>query len=116
MPRPTPAQFAYGSVTVVCSTLAMLLLSRAPSGPGVAVIAVVALVLGVLVAVTAPRASFVRRTRAGAGSAKSQRAAAHTVASASSRVHARHDVAAAHGSPLRAQRSAHRVAEPSLRP
>jgi Na+/melibiose symporter-like transporter len=52
MPRPTPAQFVYGSVTVVLSTLAMLLLSGASSGPSVVVIVVAGLALGVLVAVT----------------------------------------------------------------
>ncbi|PZH06960.1 hypothetical protein C1I97_17500 [Streptomyces sp. NTH33] len=54
MPRPTAAQLAYGSCTVIFSTLAMLLLSRTSSGPGVAVIAVSALALGLLVAMTAP--------------------------------------------------------------
>jgi hypothetical protein len=54
MPRPTAAQFAYGSATVIFSTLAMLLLSRTSSGVGVAVIVLAALVLGVLVAVTVP--------------------------------------------------------------
>ncbi|MBB5935213.1 hypothetical protein [Streptomyces zagrosensis] len=54
MPRPTPAQFAYGSATVVLSTLAMLLLSEARSGMGVAVISVAGLALGLLVAVTVP--------------------------------------------------------------
>lgn len=50
MPRPTAAQFAYGTCTVIFSTLAMLLLSRTSSGPGVALIAVAALALGLLVA------------------------------------------------------------------
>jgi hypothetical protein len=54
MPRPTATQLAYGSCTVIFSTLAMLLLSRTSSGPGVAVIAVSALALGLLVAMTAP--------------------------------------------------------------
>lgn len=54
MPRPTPAQLAYGSATVVLSTTAMLLLSEARSGPAVALVAVVALALGTLVALTAP--------------------------------------------------------------
>ncbi|GAA2958178.1 hypothetical protein [Streptomyces enissocaesilis] len=54
MPRPTAAQFAYGSATVVFSTLAMLLLSRTASGIGAAVIALAALALGVLVALTVP--------------------------------------------------------------
>ncbi|MFF4471174.1 hypothetical protein ACFYZ3_16600 [Streptomyces sp. NPDC001599] len=60
MPRPTAAQFAYGSCTVIFSTLAMLLLSRTSSGPGVALIAVAALALGLLVAMTVPQP----RTRA----------------------------------------------------
>jgi hypothetical protein len=54
MPRPTVAQLAYGSCTVIFSTLAMLLLSRASSGAGIALIAVSALVLGLLVALTVP--------------------------------------------------------------
>jgi hypothetical protein len=52
MPRPTPVQFAYGSATVVFSTLAMLLLSQTSSGVGVAAITFAGLALGVLVAVT----------------------------------------------------------------
>ncbi|MCX4508799.1 MULTISPECIES: hypothetical protein [Streptomyces] len=54
MPRPTAAQLAYGSATVVISTVAMLLLSRTTTGIGVAVIGVAALALGLLVAVTVP--------------------------------------------------------------
>ncbi|MFH8606648.1 hypothetical protein ACH4D5_04050 [Streptomyces sp. NPDC018029] len=54
MPRPTTAQITYGSVTVVFSTLAMLLLSRTASGVGIAVIALAALGLGLLVAMTVP--------------------------------------------------------------
>ncbi|MGW7367628.1 hypothetical protein ACWGI8_30460 [Streptomyces sp. NPDC054841] len=54
MPRPTAAQLAYGSATVVVSTVAMLLLSRTTTGIGVAVIGVAALALGLLVAVTVP--------------------------------------------------------------
>lgn len=54
MPRPTAAQFSYGTVTVVFSTLAMLLMSRTSSGIAVAVIGTAALVLGLLVAVTVP--------------------------------------------------------------
>ncbi|MER5378256.1 MULTISPECIES: hypothetical protein [unclassified Streptomyces] len=54
MPRPTVAQLTYGSCTVVFSTLAMLLLSQTSSGPAVAVIAVAAVALGVLVAMTVP--------------------------------------------------------------
>ncbi|MFG3102926.1 hypothetical protein ACGFZL_20750 [Streptomyces sp. NPDC048182] len=62
MPRPTAAQYAYGSCTVLLSTLAMLLLSRTSSGPGVAVVAVAALGLGLLVAMTVPQPRA-RRTR-----------------------------------------------------
>ncbi|GAA4082107.1 hypothetical protein [Streptomyces shaanxiensis] len=54
MPRPTAAQLAYGSCTVIFSTLAMLLLSQTSSGAGIAVIAVSALLLGLLVALTVP--------------------------------------------------------------
>ncbi|WP_326760586.1 hypothetical protein OHB35_32040 [Streptomyces phaeochromogenes] len=54
MPRPTAAQLAYGSCTVIFSTLAMLLLSQTSSGLGVVVIALSALVLGLLVAMTVP--------------------------------------------------------------
>lgn len=54
MPRPTTAQLAYGSCTVILSTLAMLLLSQASSGVAIAVIAVSALALGLLVAMTVP--------------------------------------------------------------
>ncbi|MFE6755131.1 hypothetical protein ACFVDQ_16195 [Streptomyces sp. NPDC057684] len=54
MPRPTAAQLAYGSATVIFSTLAMLLLSQTGSGLGIAVIALAALGLGLLVALTVP--------------------------------------------------------------
>jgi len=54
MPRPTVAQLAYGSCTVILSTLAMLLLSQTSSGLGIAIIAVSALALGLLVAWTVP--------------------------------------------------------------
>ncbi|MEV5240539.1 hypothetical protein AB0K89_15780 [Streptomyces cinnamoneus] len=65
MPRPTPAQIAYGSATVVFSTLAMLLLSQAGSGIGVAVIALTALALGLAVAAAAGMRK--PRVRAAAG-------------------------------------------------
>ncbi|MFE1246526.1 hypothetical protein [Streptomyces sp. NPDC058735] len=55
MPRPTAAQLAYGSCTVIFSALAMLLLSGTSSGPAIAVVAVAALALGLLVAMTVPR-------------------------------------------------------------
>lgn len=65
MPRPTVAQLAYGSCTVVLSTLALLLLSRTSSVAGIALVAVAALALGLLVAVAVPlpgtRPAAVRR-------------------------------------------------------
>lgn len=64
MPRPTAAQLSYGSVTVVFSTLAMLLMSRTSSGIGVAVIGTAALALGLLVAVTVPLPKRSRTTAA----------------------------------------------------
>lgn len=54
MPRPTAAQLAYGSCTVILSTLAMLLLSQTSSGLGIAVVTLAALALGILVAMTVP--------------------------------------------------------------
>jgi len=54
MPRPTVAQFAYGSCAVILSTFALLLLSGTSSGAGVAAVAVVALALGLVVAVRVP--------------------------------------------------------------
>jgi hypothetical protein len=54
MPRPTAAQLAYGSCTVVLSALAMLLLSGATSAVGIAFVAVAALALGLLIALTVP--------------------------------------------------------------
>ncbi|MEV6953925.1 hypothetical protein [Streptomyces sp. NPDC051183] len=54
MPRPTAAQLAYGSATVIVSTIAMLLLSQTSTGLGVAVISAAALTLGLLVALTVP--------------------------------------------------------------
>jgi hypothetical protein len=106
MPRPTPAQLAYGSATVICSTLAMLLLSRAQSGPGVALIAVVALAVGVLVALTAPGLLTALRVRTNSRSG-ARAGAVRARTSSPSRIHARHDAAAA--------QAARRVAEPSLR-
>ncbi|MGK4909088.1 hypothetical protein [Streptomyces sp. PHES57] len=69
MPRPSPAQLAYGSVTVVCSTLAMLLLSQTRSGGWIVVIVCTALALGLFVAVTAPTAHANLRRRRAAGTA-----------------------------------------------
>ncbi|MDK0519727.1 hypothetical protein [Streptomyces sp. ML-6] len=63
MPHPTAAQFSYGSVTVVFSTLAMLLLSRTESGAGITVIGTAALALGLLVAMTVPNPSRAKTTK-----------------------------------------------------
>ncbi|MEZ3178341.1 hypothetical protein KYY02_06365 [Streptomyces pimonensis] len=65
MPRPTVAQLAYGSCTVVLSTFVMLLLSGASSSVGVALVAVSALALGLLVAMTVPRPGARRPVAAG---------------------------------------------------
>ncbi|MFI1397775.1 hypothetical protein [Streptomyces sp. NPDC020681] len=54
MPRPTAAQLAYGSATVVFSTLALLLFTRTTEGIGVAAIGVASMALGLLVAVAMP--------------------------------------------------------------
>ncbi|MFJ3585310.1 hypothetical protein ACIPPS_24215 [Streptomyces sp. NPDC090127] len=54
MPRPNAAPLAYGSATVVVSTVALLLLSRTTNTLGVVVICAVGLLLGVLVARTVP--------------------------------------------------------------
>ncbi|UYQ62350.1 hypothetical protein [Streptomyces peucetius] len=54
MPRPTAAQLAYGSATVVFSTVALLLLTRTTNGVAVAAIGIASLALGLLVAVTLP--------------------------------------------------------------
>ncbi|WP_405911149.1 hypothetical protein OG742_27490 [Streptomyces sp. NBC_00828] len=63
MPRPTAAQLAYGSCTVILSTLAMLLLSQTSSGPGIVAITLSALVLGLLVALTVPLPKPVRTVK-----------------------------------------------------
>lgn len=76
MSRPTAAQLAYGSATVVCSTVALLLLFPTASGPWVALVGVAALLLGLFVTLAAP----VRRARA--VSASTGRAPAPTPASA----------------------------------
>uniref|UniRef100_A0AAU2VW82 Secreted protein n=1 Tax=Streptomyces sp. NBC_00008 TaxID=2903610 RepID=A0AAU2VW82_9ACTN len=66
MQRPTAAQFSYGSVTVVFSTLAMLLLSRTSSDLGIAVVAAAGLALGLLVAVAVPAPTRRRTSPTGA--------------------------------------------------
>ncbi|MFB7369093.1 hypothetical protein ACFC0D_04555 [Streptomyces sp. NPDC056222] len=54
MPRPNAAQLAYGSATVVFSTVALLLLSRTTTALGIVVISAAGLLLGLLVTVTMP--------------------------------------------------------------
>lgn len=54
MPRPNAAQLAYGSATVVFSTVALLLLSRTTNALGIVVISAAGLLLGALVAMTMP--------------------------------------------------------------
>ncbi|MCM2575815.1 hypothetical protein [Streptomyces meridianus] len=65
MPRPTAAQLAYGTATVVLSTLAMLLLSAPGSATALTIVACAGLGLGLLVALTvpAPKATVVRQPR-----------------------------------------------------
>ncbi|MFE9459396.1 hypothetical protein [Streptomyces californicus] len=75
MPRPTAAQFAYGSATVVVTTLALLLLFRAQSVVAVAAAGAVALALGLLVALRLPAA---RPATTGDGAGASDRAADRT--------------------------------------
>lgn len=75
MPRPTIAQLAYGSLTVVLSTFAMLLLSDVRSGAGVAAITVAGLILGLIVAVTVslPAAARSRSAQAPSPAVPAQR-------------------------------------------
>ncbi|WP_078910484.1 hypothetical protein [Streptomyces sp. NRRL S-87] len=82
MPRPTAAQLAYGSATVIASTLAMLLLSQTSTGLGVAVISAAALLLGLLVALTVPlpRRAAHRSARESAATSAAGPAAARTAA------------------------------------
>ncbi|MEU9231347.1 hypothetical protein [Streptomyces subrutilus] len=84
MPRPTAAQLAYGTATVVVSTIAMLLLSRTSSGLWIAFIAAAALALGLLVAVTVPlpRRRGRHAARRGAGPAAAAAPAPAPAASA----------------------------------
>ncbi|MGX1131000.1 hypothetical protein RKD49_003190 [Streptomyces glaucescens] len=79
MRRPAAAQLAYGSCTVILSTLAMLLLSQTSSVVGISLIAAGALVLGLLVALTVP----VRAARTAPASPVARPAAQEPVAAAS---------------------------------
>jgi hypothetical protein len=73
MPRPTNAQVAYGSLTVVLFTIAMLLLTHARSTAAVAAVAAGGLVCGLLV-VAAGAAAQSRRAAAPAATARSSAA------------------------------------------
>ncbi|MFD4025654.1 hypothetical protein ACFWRV_19375 [Streptomyces sp. NPDC058576] len=106
MPRPTAAQFAYGSATVVVTTLALLLLFRTESGVGVAAVGTIALALGLLVALRLP----LPRHRAADGAGQS----ATDLASAAARTqHALEGIGARER--VTAGRSSARADEHSLR-
>ncbi|QNE77074.1 hypothetical protein F0344_22855 [Streptomyces finlayi] len=106
MPHPTAAQLSYGSVTVVFSTLAMLLLSGTSSLAGVAVVCTTALALGLLVAVTVPLPK-----RPGAS-----RTAGTATPSATARTHRALDAPSAKVPAARsAERATERVGQHSLR-
>ncbi|MFJ8773306.1 hypothetical protein [Streptomyces microflavus] len=105
MPRPTAAQLVYGSATVVCTTLALLLLSGTESGIGVALAATTALALGLLVAVCLPQPR--RTAHGGAAHQGAARAAAAPAHHALDGIGARERVPAA--------RSSQRAGEHSLR-
>ncbi|MET9951359.1 hypothetical protein ABZ135_07370 [Streptomyces sp. NPDC006339] len=69
MQRPNAAQLAYGSATVVLSTVALLLLSGTTTTLGIAAVCAAGLMLGVLVAVTMPVRARNVKTSVAAGSA-----------------------------------------------
>jgi hypothetical protein len=85
MPRPTAAQLAYGSATVVFSTLALLLLTRTTHGLGVAAIGVASMALGLVVAIAMPmsRAARGARTAKAAHTVHTNRAATDSLSAAS---------------------------------
>ncbi|MFJ9029260.1 hypothetical protein ACIRQP_12185 [Streptomyces sp. NPDC102274] len=99
MPRPTAAQLAYGTATVVCSTLVMLLLSGTAAGLGIAVIGLAALSLGLLVALTIP--------------ANSRTTTARTAPACTAAL--RPDTPPATSAQLPGQRAEARMGQPSLR-
>jgi O-antigen ligase len=66
MPRPTTSQLAYGSLTVVLSTVAALLLTGVRSGAAVVAVAAAGLVLGLAVAAAVSRPAGARRRSASA--------------------------------------------------
>ncbi|MEU8582539.1 hypothetical protein [Streptomyces abikoensis] len=67
MPRPTPAQIAYGSATVVFSAAALLLLTPTGSVLMLGALALASLLLGCAVALTVPART--RRERQATGAA-----------------------------------------------
>ncbi|GAA2396511.1 hypothetical protein GCM10010420_22790 [Streptomyces glaucosporus] len=75
MPRPNPAQLAYGSATVILSALVMLLVTQARSGAGIAAVAGAALALGLVVAVRVPAGRAAHRSRPVPGGVPGQRGA-----------------------------------------
>lgn len=113
MPRPTAAQLSYGSVTVVFSTLAMLLMSRTSSGIGVAVIGTAALALGLLVAVTVPLPK--RSKAANAAAARATARATHLVEEAGLAGGTDPWIPAVHTAGHTTERAAERVGQHSLR-
>ncbi|MFD3999412.1 hypothetical protein [Streptomyces rubiginosohelvolus] len=113
MPRPTAAQFAYGSATVVATTLALLLLFRTESGVGVAAVGATALALGLLVALRLPHPGH--RTAEGAGRTATDRASAARTHHALEGIGARERVPAARSSARASDRSSARTDEHSLR-
>ncbi|MFI7327655.1 hypothetical protein ACIBQ3_23840 [Streptomyces rubiginosohelvolus] len=114
MPRPTAAQFAYGSATVVATTLALLLLFRTESGVGVAAVGATALALGLLVALRLPRPGHPTAEGTGRTTADRASAAARTH-HALEGVGARERVPAARSSARPSARSSARTDEHSLR-
>jgi hypothetical protein len=111
MPRPTAAQLAYGSATVVFSTLALLLLTRTTNGIAVAAIGVASMALGLVVAVALPMG----RTAQGAKTAHTVRTN-HAAASGVSASAASADGLTTRVPASRAHAGAEtRVGEPSLR-
>ncbi|MEU5975131.1 hypothetical protein [Streptomyces sp. NPDC047315] len=77
MPRPTAAQLASGSATVVFSALALLLFTRTSHALGVAAIGVASMALGLLVCAALPMGRAVRGARArGADGTAAPRSAA----------------------------------------
>ncbi|WP_374982993.1 hypothetical protein [Streptomyces fradiae] len=57
MPRPNAAHLALGSAAVVCSTIALLLLTGTTSGAGIALVVPVSLALGLATTLAAARGS-----------------------------------------------------------